>query len=136
MTGSNITYPEGLEVIHGERITIQVEQRVLQHASVTVSARATSQQELVVLRDSSSKDLREDKSVSIEPFRILGVEPHELVPKNMGHRSHTPTNCQRRRVWLFSPFEISTDRTHIGAPGWPELALKVASAYSDARVSS
>lgn len=35
-------------------------------------------------------DLREDESVSVEPLRVLGVKPHELVPDNVGNRCHAP----------------------------------------------
>ena len=37
-----------------------------------------------------SGDLREDKSVAVQPLGVLGVELHELVEKDVGNRRHTP----------------------------------------------
>jgi hypothetical protein len=34
-------------------------------------------------------DLREDKSISIQPIGILGIEGHALVEENMGRRSQS-----------------------------------------------
>ena len=39
-----------------------------------------------------SGDLREDKSVAVQPLGVLGVELHELVEKDVGNRRHTPRN--------------------------------------------
>lgn len=33
-------------------------------------------------------DLREHKSISVDPIGVLGVERHEFVEENMGHRRH------------------------------------------------
>ena len=85
-----------------------------------------------------SGDLREDKSVAVQPLGVLGVELHELVEKDVGNRRHTPRNTLVKPppmistllyLFFFSSFSSSFYSTYMGAPGWPELALKVASTY-------
>ena len=34
------------------------------------------------------KYVREDKSVAVQPLRVLGVELHELVEQDVGDRRH------------------------------------------------
>lgn len=40
-------------------------------------------------RDGESNS-RENKSVTVQPIGVLGVEPQELVPENVGNGSHAP----------------------------------------------
>jgi hypothetical protein len=70
------------------------------------------------------RGLRENESVAIDPAWVLGVVFHDAVEQDVGYGRHSPrkslsTNCRavRMRAW----------ETNIGAPGWPEFALKVAS---------
>jgi hypothetical protein len=60
-------YTEGLEIVKGEVIAIEVKESILEHASVAV---------------------REDESVTVVPLGVLGVEPHEPVPEDVCDRSH------------------------------------------------
>jgi hypothetical protein len=61
----NVT--EGLEIVNGELIAIEVKESILKHASVAV---------------------REDESVTVVPLGVLGVEPHEPVPEDVCDWSH------------------------------------------------
>lgn len=83
-----------------------------------------------VRREPQGVYVRENESIPVQPVGVLGVELHELVEENVGNGSHSPS------------MEVSIGRsvekkegeggvsgfTNIGAPGWPELLLAVASA--------
>ncbi len=102
------TYSEGLEVINGEFIAAKMEDSILKHASMAV---AWGQSGFIlgnlqplksrIRMDLMTGDLREDKSVPVDPFGILGVVVHDPVEQNMGSWGQTP------RTWYKLPsFEI------------------------------
>lgn len=35
-----------------------------------------------------ARDIREDEAVAVDPFGVLRVEGHELVPQDVGNRGH------------------------------------------------
>lgn len=101
------TYSESLEVIDGQGVAKQVEERILEHAAVAVAglgrnacqshdfARGFSLFPLQE-REVGQKHLRKDESVAVQPFRVLGVELHELVPENVSNGSHAPAQRVQR----------------------------------------
>lgn len=137
------TYSESLEVIDAQGIAEQVEERILEHAAVAVAglgrnacqshdfARGFS---LSSLQEVGQWHLRKDESVAVQPLGVLGVELHELVPENVSNRSHTPAESGvSSKSWAemagAAAARIAGRRgqTYMGAPGCPELLLKVAS---------
>jgi hypothetical protein len=52
------------------------------------------------VQKSTEKYLREDETVAVDPFGVLGVESHELVPDDVGHRGHTHGGTRMARVCL------------------------------------
>lgn len=60
--GDGVDLAEVLEVIDGELVAEQVQQRVLEHTAVAVG---------------------EDKAVTVQPLGVLGVELHELVEEDV-----------------------------------------------------
>lgn len=86
----------------------------------------------------NQRHLRENKAIAVEPVRVLGVEPHEVLPQDVCNRCHTPcvssvlgSLVSKRAVRGVQPKRRRTGFgwTHMGAPGWPELLLATASAY-------
>jgi hypothetical protein len=68
VTGSDaINLSEALQVVHGDIVTEQVEESVLEHATVAVG---------------------KNETIPVQPVGILGVEVHELVEEDVGHRGH------------------------------------------------
>jgi hypothetical protein len=53
------------------------------------------------------KYVREDESVAVDPFGVLGVESHELVPHDVGHRSHAHGGTRMARVCLERGIDLS-----------------------------
>ena len=39
--------------------------------------------------------VREDKTIAVQPLRVLGVEGHELVEQDVGYRGHA-----HRGTWV------------------------------------
>lgn len=79
-------------------------------------------------------DSREDESIAVQPLGVLGVEVHELVEENVGNRSHTPrgalsANLLKDDCESLGTMSVLDYGTYMGAPGWPELLLKVASTW-------
>ena len=70
---------EVLEVVHAEFVAEEVEESILQHASVAIG---------------------QDETVPIEPRRVLRVEGHELVEEDVGHRGHAHGRTRVARVCL------------------------------------
>ncbi len=56
--GDGVDLTEVLQVVDGELVAKEVQQRVLEHAAVAVG---------------------KNEAVTVEPLGVLGVEPHELV---------------------------------------------------------
>jgi hypothetical protein len=52
------------------------------------------------IRKSTEKYVRENEAVAVDPFGVLGVESHELVPDDVGHRGHTHGGTRMARVCL------------------------------------
>jgi hypothetical protein len=59
--------------------------------------------------------VREDKSVAVDPLGVLGVESHELVPHDVGDRSHAHGRtrmagvCLERGIDLYRPRKLAID---------------------------
>ena len=70
---------EVLEVVHAELVAEEVEEGILQHASVAIG---------------------QHEAIPIEPRRILRVEGHELVEEDVGHRGHAHGRTRVARVCL------------------------------------
>lgn len=90
------TYSESLDVIDGQGVAEQVEERILEHAAVAVAGLGRNAcQSHDFARGFSPhgvgrQHLREDESVAVQPVGVLGVELHELVPENVSNGSHAP----------------------------------------------
>lgn len=50
--------------------------------------------------EDSRMSVREDKSVSVDPLRVVGAEAEELAPQNVGGGSHTHGSTRVTRVGL------------------------------------
>jgi hypothetical protein len=87
-----VTYTEGLEIIHGEFIAIEVEESILKHASVAVSVsrRKSLVSHFPCVYLAQRRDVRENESVTVVPLGVLGVKPHEPVEEDVCDRSHAP----------------------------------------------
>ena len=101
---------------------------ILQHASVTVPGRLSNSvpvelgeqvkfppRELLHACASSSSifidprilmDLREDETISVEPFWILWIECHEFVEQNVGNRCHAHRGARVARVRLVGGIDL------------------------------
>jgi hypothetical protein len=131
---ANVTYAEGLQVVQGDGIAVEVEEGILEHAAMPVAeASFVSPSCTSPMNESGLQrrwgNLRENKAIPVEPIWVLGVEAHELVEKDVGNGRHAP----RLELALSGPGSaerpaLLSRETYMGAPGWPELALKVASA--------
>lgn len=84
-----VTYSESLQVIDAEVVTEEVEESILEHATVSV-AKARKGQWTDAVETVVSVDLREDETVTVQPVGVLGVEVHELVEQDVGNGSHSP----------------------------------------------
>lgn len=76
--------------------------------------------------------LRKDESVAIDPIGVLGIVCHDAVEQDVGGRSQSP---RKRSSTTMDPADQAGE-TYIGAPGWPELALKVASTCTAGKESA
>jgi hypothetical protein len=52
------------------------------------------------------KYVRENESVAVDPFGVLGVESHKLVEDNVGHRSHAHGGTRVAGVGLESGIDL------------------------------
>lgn len=68
---------ESLEVVDGEVVAEEVQQSVLEHASMAVG---------------------KDEAVTVEPLWVLWVEGHELVEQDVGHWGHSHGRTRVARV--------------------------------------
>jgi hypothetical protein len=83
-----------------------VKQSILEHAAVAVAIQLRSAGILEtrsfpsrverlfqaisnLVLDEGRKYIRENETITVGPVRVLGVEVHELVEQNVGHRGHT-----------------------------------------------
>ena len=80
------TYTEILEVLDGQGIAEEVQQGILQHASVTVTERKMLG--VIGIWCVFCRHSRENESIAVQPLGVLGVELHVLAEENMGNRSH------------------------------------------------
>jgi len=51
-------------------------------------------------------DVREDETIAVQPFGVLGVECHEFVEEDMGHRGQTHRSTWMSRVGLESGIDL------------------------------
>lgn len=105
LTWPKSTYTEVLQVIDGHSVTEEVEQSILQHATVTVAIQCKLVDNSGIsatglspscgctpslqTRATEEWNIRKNESVPVSPARVLGVEVHELVEQDVGHRGHT-----------------------------------------------
>jgi hypothetical protein len=78
-------------------------------------------------------DLRQDKSISVEPVWILGVEGHEFVEEDVGHWGHAHRSARMARVGLEGGIDLMDSssvkvsgvsvRDSKKAPAFPASAL-------------
>ena len=54
----------------------------------------------IVCIESTEMYVREDKSVAVDPFGVLGVESHELVEHDVGNRGHAHRGTRMAGVCL------------------------------------
>ena len=54
--------------------------------------------------------VREDKSVAVQPLRVLGVESHELVEQDVGNRGHAHRGARVTRVGLRGGIDLQSSR--------------------------
>lgn len=47
-----------------------------------------------------AEDVRENEAITVDPFGVLGVEGHELVEEDVGHRGHAHGGAGMARVGL------------------------------------
>lgn len=93
---SGKTYAEGLEVVHGDLVAVEVEEGILEHAAVTVADELLECNSKLKLM--GTLDSREDKSIAVQPLGVLRVKVHELLEKNVGNRSHAPMDVVSKFV--------------------------------------
>lgn len=76
---------------------------ILQHAAIAVPNAGVSN---YLAQAEKYENLRENKSISVEPLRIRWAESQESVEKNMGHRGHPLEN--ELAIWpLIALFGLS-----------------------------
>lgn len=115
------TYTEVLQVVHREGVAEQVQQSILQHATVAVPIRSSlsgwcscygnprSQVETAPGHAGiSEQDIRENKTVPVNPVGVLGVEVHELVEQDVGDRGHAHRGTGVTRVGLGGGINLET----------------------------
>lgn len=98
------TYTEFLEVLDGQGISEEVQQSILQHASVTVTER---------------------KILGVIGIWVCFIGTHERTNRSrFNHLGFLGLNFMYllKRTW-------ATGAMPMGAPGWPELLVKVASTW-------
>lgn len=101
-------YAEGLEVVHGNSVSEKVEESILEHAAVSITvANRLASKSLVTRRQDP---IRENKSVTVGPVGVLGVELHELVEENVGHRGHAHGRTGVAGVCLCGGIDLSVVR--------------------------
>lgn len=100
----NRAYTEGLEVIQGQLVAEEVQQSVLQHAAVAVPIRSSSVWTISSETGSRQGTYERTKRSRLTQSGFLGLKFMNLL----------------NRTW-------ATGAMPIGAPGWPEFALEVAS---------
>jgi hypothetical protein len=85
------TYAEGLQVIHGDGIAVEVEEGIQEHAAMPVTERrCVSALVIGSLPSNPSRNLRKNEAIPVEPLGVLGVELHDPVEKHVGDGRHAP----------------------------------------------
>jgi len=77
------------------------------------------------------EDVRENETIAVNPFGVLGVEGHELVKKNVGHRGHAHRGTWMARVGFDGGIDlrkglwsaIGSEKTASCADRAPQIAL-------------
>lgn len=103
------TYPKRLQVIHGDFIPEQMQQSILEHASVTVpkqDKKKGSALKSPLSAEGLGWTYERTKRSRLMKLGFFGLKVMNLL----------------KRTW-------ATGAKPMGAPGWPELALKVASTW-------
>jgi hypothetical protein len=59
----------------------------------------------------NGKDVREDETIAVEPVGVLGVEGHELVEKDVGHRGHAHGGARVARVGSSRGIDLENDQS-------------------------
>jgi hypothetical protein len=120
-------YTEGLEIVKGEVIAIEVKESILEHASVAVTIRSVSQ------FGSRLPCIYWRRGVTYERMNLSRLCHLGFLGLNLMNRFQR--TCATGAMPLETILSASRldilpiwDLTYIGAPGWPELALAVASA--------
>ena len=54
-----------------------------------------------------TQDLREDKSIAVEPIWVLWIEGHELVEEDVGRRGHAHRGTRVTRVGSEGGIDLS-----------------------------
>lgn len=52
------------------------------------------------MKQKTARYVREDKAIAVDPVGVLGVESHELVEQDVGHRGHAHRGAWVARVGL------------------------------------
>ena len=74
---------EMLQVLDGQFVTEQMKEGILKHASVTVPIQNILVNDVIGIRRAC---VRENKTITIRPVRVTGIEAHELVEENVSGR--------------------------------------------------
>jgi hypothetical protein len=90
--GQTSQLTETLQLFYGETISKQMKQDVLQTARMTIPRRSVSRNEF--------RHLRKDKTIPVQPMRILGVESQKFVEEDVGDGSHAHGGPWMARVCL------------------------------------
>ena len=95
-----VNLTELLQVVDADLVAEQVQESILEHATVAVAARVSAiVKSAAIFYHLWPKRsyilrivwwyLREHEAVPVGPLRVLRVEPHELVEEDVGDRGHT-----------------------------------------------
>lgn len=96
-----VNLTELLQVVDANLVAEQMQESILEHATVAVAARMSAivkpaaifynlwLKSSYILRMLVWWYLREHEAISVDPLRVLRVEPHELVEEDVGDRGHT-----------------------------------------------
>lgn len=60
------------------------------------------------LQGNTSRNVRENETITVSPVGVLGVEVHELVEQNVGHGGHTHRGTGVARVGLGGGINLAT----------------------------
>lgn len=84
----NSTYTEVLQVIHANGVAKEVKESILEHATVTVPDLVSYNSFPAIETQNRKKNVRENKTIPVNPVGVLGVEAHELVEEDVGDGGH------------------------------------------------